>query len=109
MLFRRLYDEKTLRLMSRDCLKEEEFLDRNKDLIFEDMEVMTDFELHRFCLTYKVRRRSLLVVVEPEVVDPVLTRLPSLLARSTSTSTRSRTTSGCRRARSRSCKSCCRS
>ncbi|GAA5847405.1 hypothetical protein JCM9279_000465 [Rhodotorula babjevae] len=53
MLFRRLYDEKTLRLMSRDCLKEEEFLDRNKDLIFEDMEVMTDFELHRFCLTYK--------------------------------------------------------
>ncbi|TNY22200.1 P-loop containing nucleoside triphosphate hydrolase protein [Rhodotorula diobovata] len=53
MLFRRLYDEKTLRLMARDCLKEEEFLDRNKDLIFEDMEVMTDFELHRFCLTYK--------------------------------------------------------
>ncbi|BGP41041.1 DNA-dependent ATPase fun30 [Rhodotorula kratochvilovae] len=53
MLFRRLYDEKILKQMARDCLKEEEFLDRNKDLIFEDMEVMTDFELHRFCLTYK--------------------------------------------------------
>ncbi|GAA5890666.1 hypothetical protein JCM6882_000617 [Rhodosporidiobolus microsporus] len=53
MLFRRLYDEKKLRAMSRDCLKEEEFLDRNKDLIFEDMEVMTDFELHRFCQGYK--------------------------------------------------------
>ncbi|GAA5859842.1 hypothetical protein JCM8547_004353 [Rhodosporidiobolus lusitaniae] len=53
MLFRRLYDEKKLRAMSRDCLREEEFLDRNKDLIFEDMEVMTDFELHRFCQGYK--------------------------------------------------------
>ncbi|GAA6005929.1 hypothetical protein JCM10207_007278 [Rhodosporidiobolus poonsookiae] len=53
MLFRRLYDVKTLRKMAADCLKEEEFLDRNKDLIFEDMEVMTDFELHRFCQGYK--------------------------------------------------------
>ncbi|GAA5883649.1 hypothetical protein JCM3774_003077 [Rhodotorula dairenensis] len=53
MLFRRLYDDKTLRAMSRDCLREEEFMDRNKDLIFEDMEVMTDFELHRFAQMYK--------------------------------------------------------
>lgn len=54
MLFRRLYDEKKLKAMARDCLREEEFFDRNKDLIFEDMEVMTDFELHRFCQMYKV-------------------------------------------------------
>ncbi|KAJ8293308.1 ATP-dependent helicase fft2 [Rhodotorula toruloides] len=53
MLFRRLYDEKKLKAMARDCLREEEFFDRNKDLIFEDMEVMTDFELHRFCQMYK--------------------------------------------------------
>ncbi|GAA5935429.1 DNA-dependent ATPase FUN30 [Sporobolomyces koalae] len=53
MLFRRLYDDDKLKLMARDCLKEEEFMDRNKDLIFEDMEVMTDFELHRFCQGYK--------------------------------------------------------
>ncbi|KWU42329.1 hypothetical protein RHOSPDRAFT_21420 [Rhodotorula sp. JG-1b] len=53
MLFRRLYDDKTLRAMARDCLREEEFMDRNKDLIFEDMEVMTDFELHRFAQMYK--------------------------------------------------------
>lgn len=56
MLFRRLYDDEKLKLMARDCLKEEEFLDRNKDLIYEDMEVMTDFELHRFCQQYSVRR-----------------------------------------------------
>lgn len=54
MLFRRLYDDSKLKAMARDCLKEEEFLDRNKDLIYEDMEVMTDFELHRFCQGYKV-------------------------------------------------------
>ncbi|KAL8280771.1 hypothetical protein RQP46_006775 [Phenoliferia psychrophenolica] len=53
MLFRRLYTDAKLKLMSKDCLKEDEFLDRDKDLIFEDMEVMTDFELHRFCQGYK--------------------------------------------------------
>jgi SWI/SNF-related matrix-associated actin-dependent regulator of chromatin subfamily A containing DEAD/H box 1 len=59
MLFRRIYDDAKLRNMSRDCLKELEFTDRDKDLIFEDMEVMTDFELHRFCLGYKVSILSL--------------------------------------------------
>ena len=57
MLFRRIYTDEKLKEMSRDCLKELEFTDRDKDLIFEDMEVMTDFELHRFCLGYKVSRR----------------------------------------------------
>lgn len=61
MLFRRLYTDDKLRLMARDCLKELEFTDRDKDLIFEDMEVMTDFELHRFCQGYKVRPDSVLV------------------------------------------------
>lgn len=54
MLFRRLYTDKMLKAMSKDCLKELEFTDRDKDLILEDMEVMTDFELHRFCGGYKV-------------------------------------------------------
>lgn len=54
MLFRRLYDDRKLRRMARDCLKEDDFEDRDKELIFEDMQVMTDFELHRFCLPYKV-------------------------------------------------------
>ena len=58
MLFRRLYDNKLLRVLAKECLKEEEFMDRDKNLIYEDMEVMTDFELHRFCGGYKV---SLLV------------------------------------------------
>ena len=55
MLFRRLYDNKMLKVLAKECLKEEEFMDRDRNLIYEDMEVMTDFELHRFCGNYKVR------------------------------------------------------
>lgn len=39
MLFRRLYTDKLLRTMAKECLKEEEFVDRDKQLIYEDMEV----------------------------------------------------------------------
>ncbi|KAK4699957.1 hypothetical protein P7C70_g6297, partial [Phenoliferia sp. Uapishka_3] len=69
MLFRRLYDDAKLKLMARDCLKELEFTDRDKDLIYEDMEVMTDFELHRFCLGYKVR----LLAFAPILTDLIST------------------------------------
>lgn len=53
MLFRRLYTDQTIRQMAKACLKELEFHDRNVELIFEDMEVMTDFELHLFSTQYK--------------------------------------------------------
>lgn len=55
MLFRRIYDDKTIRAMSKDCLKELEFSEKNPQYIYEDMEVMTDYELHRFVQPYKVR------------------------------------------------------
>lgn len=54
MLFRRLYDDKKIRSMSKDCLRELEFHDRNVEYIYEDMEIMTDFELHLFSKQYKV-------------------------------------------------------
>lgn len=53
MLFRRLYTDDTIRQMSRDCLKELDFQDRNVDYIYEDMEIMNDFELHRFAGQYR--------------------------------------------------------
>ena len=34
--------------------KDEMFLDSDPNLIFEDMQVMSDFELHRLCVRYKV-------------------------------------------------------
>jgi hypothetical protein len=58
MLFRRLYNDKVIRTMSKDCLKELDFADRDQDIIFEDMQVMTDFELHRFAMGYKVSLSS---------------------------------------------------
>ncbi|KAL8694427.1 MAG: hypothetical protein Q9218_000919 [Villophora microphyllina] len=52
LLFRRLYDDKTLKKMARDCLKEQEFSGSEYALCLEDMSVMMDFELHRFCKRY---------------------------------------------------------
>lgn len=52
LLFRRVYDDKTLKKMARDCLKEEEFRNSQFDLCLEDMSVMVDFELQRFCERY---------------------------------------------------------
>ncbi|MBW0539044.1 hypothetical protein O181_078759, partial [Austropuccinia psidii MF-1] len=53
MLFRNLYDDQTIEKMSKACLNELAFCDRDAGLILEDMEVMTDFELHRFTSQYK--------------------------------------------------------
>ena len=52
LLFRRLYDDKVLSKMSKACLMEQEFCESNPDLVFEDMTVMTDMELHQFCERY---------------------------------------------------------
>ena len=52
LLFRRLYDNKTLKKMARNCLKEEEFRNSQFELCLEDMSVMVDYELHRFCERY---------------------------------------------------------
>jgi len=52
LLFRRLYTDDKLRKMSRACLKEPEFAQSDIDLVYEDMSVMTDFELHTFCEKY---------------------------------------------------------
>ena len=49
LLFRRLYDDKTIRKMSKACLGEEQYRGSNAEIVYEDMEVMTDMELHRFC------------------------------------------------------------
>ena len=52
LVFRRLYNDKTLSKMSKACLREKEFRNRNVDMVYEDMTVMTDFELHVFCEQY---------------------------------------------------------
>ncbi|XP_018107632.1 SWI/SNF-related matrix-associated actin-dependent regulator of chromatin subfamily A containing DEAD/H box 1 isoform X2 [Xenopus laevis] len=49
LLHRQYYTAEKLRTMSKLMLKEPTHCEANPDLIFEDMEVMTDFELHRLC------------------------------------------------------------
>ena len=52
LLFRRLYTDSKLKKMSKACLREPEFVDSNLAFVYEDMEVMTDWELHKFCERY---------------------------------------------------------
>ncbi|XP_009881311.1 PREDICTED: SWI/SNF-related matrix-associated actin-dependent regulator of chromatin subfamily A containing DEAD/H box 1 [Charadrius vociferus] len=52
LLHRQYYTTDKLRTMSRLMLKEPTHCDANPDLIFEDMTVMTDFELHLLCKQY---------------------------------------------------------
>ncbi|KAI9623667.1 hypothetical protein H4Q26_014394 [Puccinia striiformis f. sp. tritici PST-130] len=42
------------------CLNEVDFFDSQIDLIIEDLEVMSDFEIHRFCSTYKNLKKFIL-------------------------------------------------
>ncbi|XP_035685571.1 SWI/SNF-related matrix-associated actin-dependent regulator of chromatin subfamily A containing DEAD/H box 1-like [Branchiostoma floridae] len=52
LLHRTYYTLDTLRDMSKLMLKEPTHHDANADLIFEDMEVMSDFELNNLCKMY---------------------------------------------------------
>jgi SWI/SNF-related matrix-associated actin-dependent regulator 1 of chromatin subfamily A len=47
LLFRHLYNDEKLANMSKAIIKEEQYREANVDMIYEDMEVMTDWELNR--------------------------------------------------------------
>ncbi|OAV97559.1 hypothetical protein PTTG_01279 [Puccinia triticina 1-1 BBBD Race 1] len=57
LLFRRQYDETMLRKIAKGCLNEVSFFDCSVDLIVEDLEVMSDYEIDYFCGQYKSLRR----------------------------------------------------
>ncbi|KAL8798766.1 MAG: hypothetical protein Q9182_006403 [Xanthomendoza sp. 2 TL-2023] len=52
LLFRRVYNDKILKKMARDCLNECAFQNSQFNLCLEDMSVMMDYELQRFCDRY---------------------------------------------------------
>lgn len=52
MLFRELYDDKTVSKMAHACLQEPENQASNLDLVYEDLCVMTDYELHYYSATH---------------------------------------------------------
>lgn len=49
LLFRRLYDTKKIRQIAKECLNTPTWCDSNYDYVVEDLEVMSDAELHHFC------------------------------------------------------------
>ncbi|KAL9105105.1 MAG: hypothetical protein Q9163_000023 [Psora crenata] len=52
LLFRRHYDDKMVKKMSKACLGEDQFRDSNPDLVLEEMLNYSDWELHSFCERY---------------------------------------------------------
>ncbi|XP_072898553.1 SWI/SNF-related matrix-associated actin-dependent regulator of chromatin subfamily A containing DEAD/H box 1-like isoform X1 [Hemitrygon akajei] len=52
LLHRQYYTTEKLKKMAKLMKKEPTHRDANPDFIFQDMEVMTDFELHRLCQEY---------------------------------------------------------
>lgn len=49
LLFRTLYTDDKLRIMAKEIMQEERYKNANEQYIYEDMEVMNDFELNRLC------------------------------------------------------------
>lgn len=67
MLFRRRYTDQTLAKVAKVLVKEPDFKKRGAvlELVIDDMEVMTDAELHIFFAEYKVRISELDARVRP--------------------------------------------
>ncbi|KAI8065467.1 SNF2 family N-terminal domain-containing protein [Gongronella butleri] len=53
LLFRKIYTDSILHDMARDIMKEERYWDADVNYIYEDMTVMSDFELHGLCKQFK--------------------------------------------------------
>ncbi|KAM9328933.1 SWI/SNF-related matrix-associated actin-dependent regulator of chromatin subfamily A containing DEAD/H box 1 [Gastrophryne carolinensis] len=81
LLHRQHYTADKLKSMSKLMLQEPTHCEANPDLIFEDMEVMTDFELHRLCgefsslSKFKLGTELLLDSGKFEVLDNLLSSL----------------------------------
>jgi SWI/SNF-related matrix-associated actin-dependent regulator 1 of chromatin subfamily A len=54
MLFRNLYDDGKIKVMAKEILKDVRYWDSEEQYVYEDMTVMSDFELNRLCLDHKV-------------------------------------------------------
>ena len=79
LLFRRLYNDKNIAKMSKACLGEDEYQQSNVELVYEDMEVMTDMELHRFCEHHPRTMTQFLLQDNPWMDSGKVSKLASLL------------------------------
>ena len=79
LLFRVHYTDKLLSKLSKDTLKIPEFHDRNLDFVYEDFCVMTDWELHNFCIRYPSLSRHSLPLPASILDSGKVSKLVSLL------------------------------
>ncbi|CED82045.1 SNF2 family DNA-dependent ATPase [Phaffia rhodozyma] len=57
LLFRSHYSDEKLKVLAKDIMKEPEHMASDYNLIIEDMEIMSDAELHHMCEMYKATRK----------------------------------------------------
>ncbi|KAI7905409.1 SNF2 family N-terminal domain-containing protein [Cokeromyces recurvatus] len=50
LLFRKIYTDDLLRQMAKEIRRDVKYWDSDEDYIYEDMTVMSDFELHKLCI-----------------------------------------------------------
>ncbi|KAG2186212.1 hypothetical protein INT43_002650, partial [Umbelopsis isabellina] len=60
LLLRRIYNDELLRTMAKEIKREEQFWDSEEQYIYEDMSVMSDFELNRLCLEHRTIKQHAL-------------------------------------------------
>ncbi|CAO3631257.1 unnamed protein product [Cunninghamella blakesleeana] len=60
LLFRRLYNDDKIKQMAKTIMKEEKYWDADEHYIYEDMSVMTDFELMLLCKNHRSIRHFML-------------------------------------------------
>lgn len=81
LLFRRLYGDETIQKMSRACTKEEPYRESNPQLVYEDMEIMTDMELNRFCAHNPKTMTPFVLEGEPWMDSGKVSKLAELLVK----------------------------
>ncbi|EEB06822.1 ISWI chromatin-remodeling complex ATPase ISW2 [Schizosaccharomyces japonicus yFS275] len=57
LLLRFHYNDSLLRRMAKQIMREDVYADANEQYIFEDMQVMSDFELHQLCVRFPSIKR----------------------------------------------------
>lgn len=54
LLLREFYDEGKIEEIAKVLAKEKDYKEKNVDYIREDLEVLSDFQIHELCKTFKV-------------------------------------------------------
>ncbi|KAI9265925.1 SNF2 family N-terminal domain-containing protein [Sporodiniella umbellata] len=57
LLFRHLYTDDLLKKMTKDIMRDVKYWDSNEDYVYEDMTIMSDFELNRLCKNNKTIKK----------------------------------------------------